>query len=88
MRIRVRVKPGASTDEVTRLADGSFVVRVKARAREGEANEAVVKVVARHFRIPRTSIRIVSGHKSSSKLLELPDSVSPPASLIVSQPPN
>jgi uncharacterized protein (TIGR00251 family) len=78
VRIRVSVKPGASTDEVTRLADGSLLVRVKARAREGEANDAVTRVVARHFRIPRTSIRIVSGHKSRSKLIELPDSVSPP----------
>jgi hypothetical protein len=83
LRIRASVKPGASTDEVTRLADGSLLVRVRARAREGEANEAVVRALARHFRIPKTSIRIVSGHKSRSKLLELPDSVSPPTLPIV-----
>jgi hypothetical protein len=83
LRLRVLVKPGASSDEVTRLADGSLQVRVKARAREGEANEAVTRVVARHFRIPRTSVRIVSGHKSRSKLLELPESVFQPTLPII-----
>ncbi|MBM3321873.1 DUF167 domain-containing protein [candidate division WOR-3 bacterium] len=75
MRTGVLVKPGASADEVTRRADGTLVVRVRARAREGEANEAVVRVVARHFCIPKTGIRIVAGHRSRTKFLELPDNV-------------
>ncbi|MEO0079005.1 MAG: DUF167 domain-containing protein [candidate division WOR-3 bacterium] len=74
MRVRVLVKPGASADEVTRLADGTLVVRVKAHAREGAANEAVLKVVARHYRVPKTGVQIVSGQRSRTKVLELPDS--------------
>ena len=50
MRIRVRVKPGAREEKVSREPDGSLRVSVKARAQEGKANEAVVKAVARFLR--------------------------------------
>lgn len=72
MRIRVQVKPGAHTDEVARLADGSLSVRVKARAKDGEANDAVVRIVARFYKVPKSSVRLVSGRASRTKLLDVP----------------
>ena len=73
MRLRVRVRPGAHEERVSREPDGSLLVSVHERAHEGMANEAVVAAVAKHFRIPKTSVKIVSGQKSRTKLLELPD---------------
>ena len=76
MRIRVRVKPGAREDRVSREPDGSLLVSVTARAQEGKANEAVVKAVAKVMRVPKSSVRIVSGLSSRTKMLEVPGSES------------
>jgi hypothetical protein len=73
VRLRVRVKPGAREESVSREPDGSLLVSVHERAHEGKANEAVVAAVAKHFHVPKTSVRILSGQKSRTKLLELPD---------------
>ena len=76
MRIRVRVKPGAREEKVSREPDGCLLVSVTARAHEGKANEAVVKAVAKSLRVPKTSVRIVSGLSSRTKMLEVPGSES------------
>jgi len=76
MRLRIRVKPGAREEKVSREPDGSLLVSVRARAQEGKANEAVVKAVAKFLRVPKTSVRIVSGLSSRTKMLEVPGSES------------
>ena len=76
MRLRVRVKPGAHAERVSREPDGSLLVSVRARAQEGKANEAVVKAVAKALRVPKSSVRIVSGLSSRTKTLEVPGSES------------
>ena len=76
MRLRVRVKPGARQERVSREPDGSLLGSVTARAQEGKANEAVVKVVAKALRLPKSSVRIVSGLSSRTKMLEVPGSES------------
>ncbi len=72
MRLRIRVKPGAREEKVSREPDGSLLVSVTARAQEGKANEAVVKAVAKALRVPKSSVRIISGHASRTKMLEVP----------------
>jgi uncharacterized protein len=76
MRLRIRVKPGAREEKVSREPDGSLLVSVTARAQEGKANEAVVKAVAKALRVPKSSVRIVSGLSSRTKTLEVPGSES------------
>jgi len=76
VRIRVRVKPGAHEERASREPDGSLFVSVKARARDGKANEAVVKAVAESLRVPKSQVRIVSGLSSRTKVLEVPGSES------------
>jgi uncharacterized protein YggU (UPF0235/DUF167 family) len=73
VRVRVTVKPGAREDAVSRRGDGSLLVSVRARARDGEANEAVVRTVARHLRVPQSAVRIASGQSGRHKTLEVPD---------------
>jgi uncharacterized protein YggU (UPF0235/DUF167 family) len=82
MRIRVRVKPGAHVERVSRESDGFLLVSVRARAQEGKANDAVVKAVAAFLRVPRTSVRIRSGLSSRIKTLEVPDPPGPTLPII------
>ncbi|MCX6842195.1 MAG: DUF167 domain-containing protein [candidate division WOR-3 bacterium] len=76
MRLRVRVKPGAHEEKVSREPDGSLLVSVRARAQEGKANEAVMKAVAKFLRVPKSRVSIVSGPSSRTKILEVPGSES------------
>lgn len=52
--------------------DGSLSVKVKAPARQGRANQAVVKAVAAHLGLPKSDVRLVGGHGSRTKTLEVP----------------
>ncbi|MBI2345517.1 MAG: DUF167 domain-containing protein [Deltaproteobacteria bacterium] len=71
MRITITVKPNARHEVVTVLSDGSLRVAVKAPATEGRANEAVVALLAQHFRVPKSSVLIVHGATGRRKLIEI-----------------
>ena len=45
-RLSVRIQPGAKGSELVGLADGVLRLRVAAPAREGSANEAMVKLLS------------------------------------------
>jgi len=68
--ITVRAKPGAKVPGIT-VDDGIVTVRVRQRAVEGAANEAVVEALAQHLRIPKARIRIERGEKSRQKRVRI-----------------
>jgi len=70
MKIQVKVKPNSKTEELGREGD-SFILKVKEPAREGKANQAVIKLLAEHFSIPKSQVRILSGFKSRNKVIEV-----------------
>lgn len=71
MRITVRIKPLARTETVERRPDGGFLVRIKAPAKEGRANEALIKALSRYFDIPKGRISIASGLSSKNKMVDI-----------------
>jgi len=73
LRFKVRVRSGSSREEVGRGADGTLVVRVRARPERGEANRAAIAAVARFLGIPKTAVQIVAGGSGRNKLFEVPD---------------
>jgi hypothetical protein len=70
MKIQVKVKPNSKTEELGRAGD-SFILKVKEPAREGKANQAVIKLLAEHFSVPKSQVRILSGFKSRTKVIEV-----------------
>jgi uncharacterized protein (TIGR00251 family) len=69
--ILVRVQPRASRNEVAGERDGRLLIRVTAPPAEGRANEAVVAVLAKRLRVPRSRIQIVSGQAARDKRLSV-----------------
>lgn len=67
-RLAVKVTPGAREESVT-LADGAVVVKVRALADKGAANEAVIAVVARALGLAPSRVRLLRGGTSRQKLL-------------------
>jgi uncharacterized protein (TIGR00251 family) len=70
MKIQVKVKPNSRTEELSREGD-SFIVKVKEPPKEGKANQAVIKLLAEHFSVPQSQVRILSGFRSRNKVIEV-----------------
>jgi uncharacterized protein YggU (UPF0235/DUF167 family) len=72
VRIKVRVKPGASRTKVGgRYGEDSLVVAVTAKAVDGAATEAVLRAVADALDVPRRTVSLVLGATSRDKVLEI-----------------
>jgi uncharacterized protein YggU (UPF0235/DUF167 family) len=50
---------------------GSYRVKVDAPARGGRANERLIAILAEHFDVPKSRIRILRGLASRDKLVEI-----------------
>ena len=70
MEIQVKVKPGSREEELIQEGD-SFIARVKEPPKEGKANEAVVKLLAEHFGVPKSQVKIIGGLRSRSKVIKI-----------------
>lgn len=68
--MNVRVKPGAKVEKVVQSNTG-LTVYCHARAYDGEANAAVIKLVAKHLGVAKSRVRIVRGAKGRDKVLEV-----------------
>ena len=72
MMLRVKVTPRSPKTEMAgALADGTLKIKIAAPPEKGKANEALIAFLAGHFRVPRASIRIVSGESTTRKLIEI-----------------
>ena len=66
----ITVKPGSSQEKIVETAPGELTVYLRAKPHDGEANPALVKLLAKHFDVPKTSIAITRGAKSRTKTIE------------------
>jgi len=69
--LRVKVSPGAKRNLVKGVDAGALKVAVTAPPEKGQANEAVVKLLAGYFGLPRREVVILRGHTSRSKSVML-----------------
>ena len=67
----VRLQPRASKDEVAGVMEGVLKVRLRAPALEDRANEALCGYLAELLKRPKSAVRILSGHHSCSKRVEV-----------------
>ena len=69
--LRVKVKPRSTRTGVVEDETGGVTVSVHAPPDRGEANREAVRLLAFHFGLPVSGVRIVSGAASRLKLVEL-----------------
>ncbi len=67
VELRLHVRPRAAKDCVGGTHDGALQVRVRAAAREGAANAAVRRALARALGIRPAAIGLISGQRSRRK---------------------
>jgi hypothetical protein len=69
-RLAVRVTPGAREESVT-LTPDAVLVKVRAPADKGAANDAVLQVVARALGLAPSRVRLERGGTSRGKVLRV-----------------
>ena len=69
-KYQITVKPGSSQEKVVQTETNEFIVYLRAKPHDGEANDALIKLLAKHFGIPKTTITITRGAKSRIKTIE------------------
>jgi len=69
--LRVRVKPRSSRAAVVEDTSGGATVSVHAPPDKGEANREALRLLADHFGLPLSDVRILRGASSPLKLVEL-----------------
>lgn len=70
MQFSIIVKPGSSQEKITKNPDGTLTVYLRAKPHDGEANDALIKIISKHFKVAKTSIKIIRGAKSRHKVIE------------------
>ena len=70
MKIQVKAKPNSRTEEVSQEND-SYIITVKEPPKAGKANQAVIKLLAEHFGVRQSQVRILSGFRSRNKVIEI-----------------
>jgi hypothetical protein len=70
MKIQVKVKPNSKIEEISQAGD-SFIIKVKEPPKEGKANQSVIRLLAEHFGIPHSQVRILSGFRNRNKIIEV-----------------
>jgi uncharacterized protein (TIGR00251 family) len=68
-KLTVWLTPKAPEDRVDGWRDGMLTVRVSAPPIEGQANEALLRLLAHELMLPIRSLRLVSGQRSRRKLI-------------------
>ncbi len=71
MLINVRVIPRARQNKVTVDSDGTVRVHTVAAPADGQANDAVIKMLSKYYDVPKTSIKIIRGQTSRDKVIEI-----------------
>lgn len=70
MILTVRVAPKASRSKVKK-EDGRLKVYLTSTAQKGLANNQLIELLSEHFCVKKYRIKIIKGHKSRDKLVEI-----------------
>jgi len=71
MRIYIKVTPRSSKNEVIRISEGEYKVRITAPPVDGKANEALIEILSDYFKVAKSNITIVGGKSAKTKMVDI-----------------
>lgn len=72
MIVHAKIKPNSRKGPLVETADdGTMELFVRAPAVEGKANKAAIELLADHFGVSRSAVRLVGGATSRYKKFEI-----------------
>lgn len=71
MLLNIKVIPRAKKNEVIKIDNENYRVRLTAAPVDGKANEALIKSLSEYFDVAKSEIRIVRGERGRGKSVEI-----------------
>ena len=71
MRIYAKVIPRSSRNEIIKISEGEYRVKITAPPVDGEANLMLVKNLADYFDVAKNQVEIIGGKSSKTKIIEI-----------------
>lgn len=71
MRIYVKVLPRSSRNEIKKIGENEYRIKLTAPPVKGEANFLLIKILAKHFGVSKNSIQIIGGKTAKTKIIDI-----------------
>ena len=71
MILNIKVIPRSSRNEIIRLDEKNWKIKLTAPPADGKANSSLIKILAKEFKIAKSKIKIVKGLKEKNKTVEI-----------------
>ena len=71
MKIELKVIAKAKREEVQKISENTYRIKVTAPPEKGKANKRVVELLSEELGIKKQDIKIVSGRASSRKIISI-----------------
>ena len=71
MKIFIATKPGAFEEKIEEIDETHYKVWVVEPPEKGLANRGLARVLAKHFGVSQSQVRVVSGFSSRNKIVEI-----------------
>ena len=71
MYIKIKAHTGVSRESIVQKDESTFVISVKEKPQNNNANRRMIQLIADWYRVPVSSIRIISGHTHPSKIFSI-----------------
>jgi uncharacterized protein (TIGR00251 family) len=71
VRVYIKVSPRSSRNEVIKISEGEYYVRTTAAPVDGQANEALIKLLSAHFKVAKSMINIIGGKTAKTKMVDI-----------------
>lgn len=71
MKIKIKAKPNARKNEITKLGEDYYEIKITVPPEKGKANEKIRELLAKYLKVPKSRIELVSGESFKEKVFEI-----------------
>ncbi|MDP8297803.1 MAG: DUF167 domain-containing protein [Candidatus Orphnella occulta] len=70
-RINIKVITRAKKEELQKLSEDSYRIKVLSPPEKGRANKRIIELLSKEFGVKKRDIKIVSGETTNRKIIEI-----------------
>ncbi|MFX1295831.1 MAG: DUF167 domain-containing protein [Promethearchaeota archaeon] len=69
--ITILVKPNSKYINIKQLNPETYEIAISSKPEKGKANKNIIELLAKFFKIKKSQIQIIKGHKSRKKIIQI-----------------
>jgi uncharacterized protein (TIGR00251 family) len=70
-RIKLKVITRAKKEEIQKLSEDSYRIKVLSPPEKGKANKRIIELLSKEFGVKKRDIKITSGEAGNRKIIEM-----------------